>query len=65
MKRLYTHTFKNPSTYYYAVFALKLVKTSRLGLALIIRTTLLIGVVEDIESATIDVLAGKDIGNKF
>jgi len=60
----HTHVQK-PSTYCYPVLALKLVKASRLGLALIIRTTLLIGVVEDVRITVIDAFAGKDIGNEF
>jgi hypothetical protein len=34
-------------------------------LALIIRTTLFIGAVEDVKTAVIDVFASNDIGNEF
>ena len=36
-----------------------------LGLALVVRTTLLVGVVQDVEVVLINTVAGKDIGDKF
>ena len=56
---------KQIDTYYYAVFALELIKAGRVGLALIIRTTLLVGVVEDFGLVVINVFAVKNIGDKF
>ena len=56
---------KQVGTYYYAVFALELIKAGRVGLALIISTTLLVGVIEDIDLVVINVFADKNIGDKF
>ena len=64
MLRLPT-TFKSPDTYHYAVLARKLVKSGRVGLALVVRTTLLVGMVENVEVVAIDVVASKDIGDEF
>jgi hypothetical protein len=58
-------TSTNASTYHDAVAACKFVSACRVGLALIVRTTLLIGVVEDVEVVVINVVTDKDIGDKF
>ena len=55
----------NAGTYYYAVLALKFVKVSRVGLTLITRTTVLIGIVEGVKVTVIDVFACKDIGDEL
>ena len=49
--------------YHYAILAPELVNADEVGLALIIRTTLLVGVVENIEVVVINILADKGIGN--
>jgi hypothetical protein len=42
-------TFKKPDTYHYAVLARKFVKAGRVGLALVVRTTSLVGVIEHVK----------------
>jgi hypothetical protein len=64
MLRLPT-TFKMPNTYHCAVLARKFVKPGGVGLALVVRTTLLVGMVENVEVVVIIVVASKDIGNEF
>src|SRR5258706_15816340 len=61
------HTmFEIPNNHHYAVLAPELVKSRRLGLALVVRTTgLLVGVVEGVEVVVIDVVAVKDIVNEL
>ena len=59
------HHIHNIHTYHFAVLALKLVKSDRIGLALVIRTTLLVGMVENVEVVVINVVASKDIGDEF
>jgi hypothetical protein len=56
-------TFKKPDTYHSAVLARKFVKAGRVGLALVIRTTSLVGMIENIEVVAISVVASKDIGD--
>ena len=58
-------TFTNTGTYHYAVVATKLVKARQLGLALVIRTTLLVGMIEDVEVVMVNVVAGKNIGDEL
>jgi hypothetical protein len=58
------HTHK-VGTYHYAVLTRKFVKLGRVGLALVVRTTLLVGVVEDVNVVVINVVAGNNIGDKF
>jgi len=58
-------TFTNASTYHYAVLAREFVKADRVGLALVARTTLLVGVVKGIEVIVIGVIAVKDIGEEL
>ena len=55
---------KNTGAYYRAVFARNFVKAGRVGLTLIIRTTLLIRGIEDVEIVVINV-ADEDIGNEL
>jgi len=57
--------FRHAGTYHYAVLARKFAKVGRVGLALVVRTMLLVGVVEGIEVVVVDVIAVKDIGDKF
>ena len=52
-------------TYHYAVFAPELIYSGGVGLTLILRTTLLVGVVEDLEVVVTNVLSDKNIGDKF
>ena len=66
LKRLHTPiTFRHAGTHYNAVPALQLVQVSRVSLTLIIRTTLFIGMVEDIEVVVVHGFAGEHIGNEF
>ena len=55
----------NAYTYHYATPARYLVKSGRVGLALVVRTILLVGMVENIEVVAINVVASKDIGDEF
>jgi len=55
----------NISTYHYSVLAYKFVKAGRVSLALVVRTTLLAGVVKGVEIVVIDVVATKGIGDEF
>ena len=65
-KRLCTLVmFTMVNTYYYAIPARKFVKARRVGLALVVRTTLLISTVENVKVVIINVVASKDIGYKF
>jgi len=61
---IYT-TSTNCRTDHYAILARKLVKAGRVGLALVVRITSLVGMVEDIEVIVINVVASKDIGDEF
>jgi hypothetical protein len=66
--RSYTHhtrRIQSASTYHYAILARKLIQAGRGGLTLIVRTTLFIGVVENIEVAVINIISDKDIGDVF
>ena len=58
-------TFKNTRTYRHAIVAPKFVKAGRVGLALVVRTTSFVGIVENIEVIMINVVARKDIGDEF
>ena len=64
MISLYT-MFETYETHHYAVLACKFVKARRFGLALVVRTTLLVGAVYGVEVVVINVVAVKDIGNEF
>ena len=66
--RVYIHipaTFKRARTYHYAVLARKFIQAGRISLTLVVRTTLLIGAIEDIEVEMVNVISGKDIGDEF
>jgi len=58
-------TFKITGTYHYAVLAREFVKPGRVGLALAVSTTLLVGVVEGVEVVVIDAVAMKGIGDEL
>ena len=45
--------------------ARELVKVGRVSLALVVRTMLLVGVVEGVEVVVVDVIAVKDIGDEL
>ena len=62
--RVFT-TSRNVGTYHYAVVAGKFVKASRIGLGMMIQTTVLVGAVEDFEVVVINILTGKDIDDEF
>jgi len=57
--------FTNCRTHHYTILARKLVKAGRVSLALVVGTTALVGMVENIEVVVINVVAGKDIGDEF
>ena len=57
--------FRHAGTYHYAVLAREFVKLGRVGLALAVRTTLLVGVVEGVEVVVIDAVAMKGIGDEL
>jgi len=57
--------FTNRRTHHYAILARKLVKEGRVRLALVVRTTSLVGMVEDVEVIVTNVVAGKNIGDEF
>ena len=61
----HAHHIHNAHTYHYAVLAPKLVKSGRVGLALVVMATLLVGMVENIEVVVINVVASNDIGDEF
>jgi len=63
--RGYPHSRNNIDAYHYPVIAPELINTDGVGLTLIIRTTLFVGMVEDFEIVVINVFAGKGIGDKF
>ena len=62
---MHTHAVHNVNTYHYAVLARKLVKSGHVGLARVVRTTLLVCMVEDVEVVVINVVAGKHISDEF
>ena len=55
----------NVKTYHYAILARQFVKAGRVRPALVVRMTLLVGMVEDVEVVPTNVVAGNDIGNEF
>jgi len=55
----------NAYSYYYTVLTRKFVKAGRVCLALVVRTTLLVGMVESAEVAVIIVVGSKYIGDEF
>jgi len=56
---------KHIDAYHYAVFAPEFIHLGGVGLTLILRTTLLVGVVEDLEVVVIKVISDKSISDKF
>ena len=58
-------TSTNAGTYHYTILAAKFVQAGRVGLALVVRTSSLIGVVEDAEVVMTNSVAGEDIGHEF
>ena len=58
-------TFMNAYTYRYTILARKLVKPGRVGLAVVVGTTSLVGMVENVEVVVYNVVAFKDIGDEF
>ena len=58
-------TLKNANTYHPAVLARKFVKAHRFGPALVGRSAILVGMVEDVEVVVINVFAVKDVGEEF
>ena len=61
----HAHHIHNTHTYHFAVLAPELVKSGRVGLALVVRTILLVGMVENVGVVVTDVVASKDIGDEF
>ena len=58
-------TFKSTNTYYYTVVARKFIQVRRICLTLVVRTTLFIAAIEDIEVVVISVISCKDIGDEL
>ena len=58
-------TSTNAGAYHYSILATKFVQAGRVGLALVVRTSSLIGVVEDAEVVMTNAIACKDIGDEF
>jgi len=59
------NTFTIVGTYHNAVLACEFVKARRFGLALIIRTSFLVGMIENVDVVMTSIVAGKDIGDEF
>ena len=65
-KRLHIFiTYTNVGTYLHTIVAPKFVKVGRVGLALVVRTTSLVGTVEYVEVIIINVVSNEDIGDEF
>jgi len=58
-------TVINTSTYHYSVLACEFVEVGRIGLALVVRTTLLVAMVKGVVIVVIDVVAMKDVSDEF
>ena len=58
-------TFESTRTCHYSILARKFIQTGRVGLTVVVRATLFIGAIEDIEVEMINVIADKDIGDEF
>ena len=58
-------TSKNAGTHYNAVFTREFVNACFLGLALVARSTMLVGVVEDVKVVAINAFVKKGIGDEF
>jgi hypothetical protein len=63
-KRLFLLT-ENTSAYHYSVFARKFIKVGRISLTLVIRTTSLVGVVENFEVVVINAIASKGVSDEL
>ena len=61
----HVHHIHNTHTYRDAVLAPKLIKSGRVCLALVVRTALIVGMVENVEVVVINIVASKDIGDEF
>lgn len=61
----YTHYIHKGATYHYVIFAREYVKSGRLSPALCVGTTMLIGIVKDVELIVINVVADNDISDEF
>ena len=59
------NTSTDAYTHHYAVLARKFVKSGGVCLALGVRTTSLVGIVEDVEVVVVNVVASKDISEEF
>ena len=57
--------FINFRTYHQVVLTRKLVKAGLVGPTLVLKTTMLVGVVEKVEVVVVNIITGKDIGNEF
>ena len=57
--------FRDIRAYRYTILARKYINVGLLGLTLILRTSLLVTAVEDVEVVVIDTLAATDIGDEF
>jgi hypothetical protein len=57
--------FTNAGTYHYAVIARKVVNVGGFGLALVTRTTLLVGGIENVKVVVINVVAAQYIGDEL
>ena len=57
--------FINFRTYHHTVLTRKLVKVGCVGQTLVLKTTTLVGVGENVGAVVIEIVAGKDIGNEF
>ena len=65
-KRLFTLiTSTNAATYHYAVLAYKFIKAHRVGLTLVSRCTLFVGMIEGLEVVVVSVATGEDIGDEL
>ena len=65
-KRLYILiTYTNVGTYRHSIVARKFVQVGRVGLALVVRTTSLVGTIEYVEVIIINIVSNEDIGDEF
>ena len=55
----------NAATYHDAVLAFKFVKARRIGLTLVSRCTLFVGMIKSLEVVVVNVVTGEDIGNEL
>ena len=65
-KRLCTLAmFINLRTYHQAVLTRQPVKAGLVSPTLVLETSMLVGVVEDVKVVVVNIITGKDIGNEF